>query len=195
MARNALIIVATLGVMAFAAHGDGLALGDNSPAWKDLPGVDGKKHSLAELADRRAVLVVFYANHCPDCGLYLDRILSVARDYAAKGLATVLVSVSSKEEDKLPAMTKFAKEKNLPCLYLHDASQALGKQLGAEFTPEAYLFDVKRRLVYKGGIDDHWNADKVKRQHLRLAIDETLVGKPVTVPESDPHGCVIEYEE
>lgn len=191
-------ILATVLAVFIAANlvaAEGLQIGGAMPAWKDLPGVDGRKHSSDELADAKVVLVIFYANHCPDCQAYLDRIKGVAADYQAKGVATVLVCVSHEEEDDLAHMTSLAKKEKLAAQYLQDKSQRLGKELGAEWTPEAFVFDENRRLVYHGGVDDHWNPKKVKRRHLREALEETLAGKKVTVPTSEIHGCVIEYEE
>lgn len=170
-------------------------LGADCPTWTNLPGADGKRHSLADFQKHKGLLLVFYANHCPDCGLYLDRLKKLALDYRDQGIATVFVSVSNKEEDKLPAMSKLVEEKKLPIVYVHDASQKLGKELEAEWTPEAYLFDGDRRLIYHGGIDDHWNAEKVKRQYLREAIEDLLAGRKVAKPITEPHGCVIDYDE
>jgi peroxiredoxin len=183
-----------MGLVQESAGAD-VKLGDPMPAWKNLPGADGKEHSADDLRNAKGVLVVFYANHCPDCELYFPRLLDVVKQYQGKGIETVMVSVSLQDEDSLDRMKKFANNHKLPCLYLQDKSQELGKKLGAETTPEAYLFDGKRRLVYHGGIDDHWNAAKVKRRHLAAAIDELLAGKPISVAETEPHGCMIEYEK
>lgn len=172
-----------------------LAVGEAGPAWKNLPGTDGKSHSLAELKGKKGVAVIFFANHCPDCVEYLDRVLTLAGDYRDKGIATVLLSVSRMEEDSLEHMTELANKRRFPCDYLKDPSQAMGKAYGAGWTPEVFLLNGEHRLVYHGAFDDHWNPKKVKRPHLRIAIEELLDGKPVSVPETEPKGCFIEYED
>ena len=165
------------------------------PAWKDLPGADGRKHSLDELKDKKAVLVIFFSNTCPDCAVYFDRIVAIAKEYEAKGVATILLNVSRAEEDDLQHMIRFANEKRLACQYLYDHTQQLGKKLGAAVTPEAYLFNKQRKLTYAGAVDDHWKPEKVQRRHLRIALDQTLAGGKVEVPFSAAEGCDIVYEE
>jgi peroxiredoxin len=172
-----------------------LPIGRPAPAWSSLPGADGKEHSLSDLADKKAVVLVFFANHCPDCQDYLDRILTIAKDYKDKGVATVLMSVSRMEDDSLEHMTELAKTKKFPCAYLKDESQAIGKKYGASATPEVFVLDGAGKLAYHGAVDDHWKPSKVKRPHVRLALDEILAGKPVSVPTTETQGCFIEYEE
>lgn len=172
-----------------------LAIGRPAAEWRSLPGADGKEHSLGDLANRKAVVLVFFANHCPDCELYLDRILAVAKDYDKKGVATVLMSVSRMEEDSLEHMMELARTKPLPCLYLKDESQEIGKKYGASTTPEIFILDGDRKVAYHGALDDHWKPSSVKRPHVRIALDEILAGKPVSLTETEPHGCFIEYEE
>lgn len=181
-------------ICGIAAAGE-LAIGAKAPAWKDLPGTDGKKHSLAELAGHKAVLVIFFENTCPDCELYTDRVRAIIDEFKPKGVATVLVSVSSDPENDLAPMAKLAREKKLNCQYLSDKSQKLGKAFGATVTPEAYLFAADRTLVYHGAVDDHANDKRVKRQHLRLAIEQTLTGKMVETAVTKAKGCHIEYEK
>lgn len=172
-----------------------LAIGQPAPRWENLPGVDGKNHSLDELKDKKAILVVFFANHCPDCQDYLHRILELARDVEKKEVAVVLISVSRMEEDGIEEMKKMAGKGSFPCQYLKDESQKIGRAFGASATPEVFLFDGDRRLVYHGALDDHWNPTKVKRNHARLAIEEIVTGRKVSVPTTEPKGCFIEYEE
>jgi peroxiredoxin len=186
-------LLAVLVLMAHPAAGDGVKLGDPAPEFANLPAADGAKVSLADLKGGKGVLLIFYANHCPDCELYLSRILDAAQHANSQGVKTVLVSVSRMAEDDLEHMTKFVREKKVPVPFVQDLSQNLGKKLGAEFTPEVYLFDKDLKLVYRGGVDDHWKADKVKRQHLKLAVGELAAGKPISTPQTDPHGCTIEY--
>ncbi len=94
-----------------------LNLGDPAPAWTNLPGVDGKKHSLADLKDKQVVVVVFTCNSCPIASDYEDRIIAFAkkpRPAADKPTAIVAINVNTVEEDRLPKMKERAESKGLP---------------------------------------------------------------------------------
>src|SRR5271155_4754223 len=102
-----------------------LNIGDPAPAWKDLPGVGGKRHSLADLADRDLVVVVFTCNSCPIASDYEDRIIAFAKKYCGRGqkAALVAINVNTVEEDLLPHMKERATSKGFPYPYLFDQSQ------------------------------------------------------------------------
>jgi peroxiredoxin len=182
------------GANSFAISAE-LKIGASMPEWKSLPGTDGKEHSSADLAGKKAIAVIFFDNRCPDCQNYSDRIQAIAKDYKEKGVATVLISVSREEENNLEHMKKLAQTKNFASAYILDLSQKTGKAYGATTTPEVFIFDSERKLVYHGAVDDHWKPESVKREHLRLALDQTLGGMKVETPETKPEGCPIEYEE
>lgn len=171
-----------------------LAIGKSAPAWTNLPGVDGKKHSLADLAERKAVVLVFFENVCPDCELYTKRIAAIARDYEKRGVATVLMNVVPDEENSLAEMKKLVAERKIPCAYVWDKSQRIGKAYGATVTPQVYIFDRARKLAYRGAVDDHFKVSKVARRHARIALDEILAGKRVSKPVTEALGCDIEYD-
>src|SRR5438309_2313889 len=102
-----------------------LNIGDKAPAWMDLEGTDGKKHSLADLADRDAVVVVFTCNTCPVARDYEDRIIAFANEYAKPGskVALVAINVNTVKGDQLPDMTARAEKRKFPFPYLYDPSQ------------------------------------------------------------------------
>ena len=102
--------------------------------------------------------------------------------------------VNQYPDDSYENMIKYVKELELPFLYLHDETQEVAKKLGAQRTPEAFLFNSKRELVYKGGIDDSWeNPHMVTRVYLEDAIECTLDGIEVDYPEMPAHGCTIKW--
>jgi peroxiredoxin len=171
-----------------------LAVGDQAPAWKDLTGVDDKRHSLGEHADAKAVVVVFTCNHCPVAVAYEDRIVAIANDYAAKGVDLVAINVNNMEADKLPAMKERAEEKGFKFDYLYDPSQEIGRAYGAAVTPHVFLLDGDRNLVYVGAIDDNMNAEKASKHYLRDAIDAVLAGSKPQTDTTKPMGCGIQYE-
>ena len=169
-------------------------VGDPAPEWKDLIGVDDQKHSLSELKDAKAVVVVFTCNHCPVAQAYEDRIIELASTYKDKSVELVAINVNNMEDDKLPAMKTRAEEKDYKFNYLYDPTQEIGRAFGATVTPHAFLIDGERKLAYVGSIDDNMEAEKVEKHYLRDAIDAVLAG---TKPETDstkPAGCGIQYE-
>lgn len=170
-------------------------VGVSAPSWTGLPGVDGRKHASADLAESSAILVIFYATSCHECEPYAERIGQLTRDFAKRKVASVLINVCREEQDNLEAMKACAEKHRWSAAFLRDESQAIGKAFGASITPEVFVLDGKRRIVYRGAIDDHWNPAKVKREHARIAIEELLAGKPIAQPTSEPFGCDITYEE
>jgi peroxiredoxin len=172
-----------------------LGVGDSAPAWKDLVGVDGEKHSLGDLADAKAVVVIFTCNHCPVARGYEGRIVEFAGDYADKGVEVVAINVNNLEADKLPAMKKRAEEKGFKFDYLYDPSQAIGRAYGAAVTPHVFvLAGDPRRVAYIGAIDDNMMENKVTKHYLRDAVDAVLAGRQPETTTSKPVGCGIQYE-
>ena len=172
----------------------GLALGDPAPAWEELEGIDGKKHSLADLEKAKAVVVVFTCNNCPVAQAYEERLVALEKDYAEKDVALVAINVSNDESDKLPAMKDRAEKQGFEFAYLHDPSQEIGRKFSAKTTPHAFVLDGERKVVYRGAIDDDIDAASASKHFLRDAVDDVLAGKDVRMAESKPAGCGIAYE-
>jgi peroxiredoxin len=173
-----------------------LNIGDPAPDWKDLPGVDDKRHSLADLQDRQVVVVVFTCNSCPIASDYEDRIIAFAKKYCGKDQKTALVAinVNTVEEDLLPYMKERAASKSFPYPYLFDRSQKIGKAYGALFTPEFFVLDKDRKVVYMGAFDDNVEPTKIKHAYLEPAVEAALKGAKASPAESQASGCLIRYE-
>ena len=171
-----------------------LAVGDPAPAWKDLAGVDGREHSLAEHANAKAIVVVFTCNHCPVAQAYQDRLVQLASDYQPKGVELVAINVNNLEADKLPAMKQRAEEKGFKFDYLYDPSQEIGRAYGATVTPHVFLLDGARNVAYIGAVDDNMNEAKVTKRYLRDAIDAVLAGSKPQTDDTKPVGCGIRYD-
>jgi len=173
-----------------------LDLGAKAPDF-DLKGVDGKTHSLADYADKKALVVIASCNHCPTVVEYEDRMVEIQRDYADQ--AVQLIAINGNETDGHPTddfdhMVQRAKQKRFNFPYLRDDTQDIIRALGAVRTPEVFLFGPDRTLHYHGRIDDNAsNPSAVKRHDLREALDEVLAGKPVTVPKTTPVGCTVKW--
>ena len=171
-----------------------LSIGDAAPVWSDLRGVDGKRHALADLKEATAVVLVFSANRCPVAQAYEARAQRLAADYAPRKVAWVTLSVSQHPADSFEKMMARVHERKWPIPYLHDPSQALGRAYGVTNTPQVFLLDRDRKIVYMGTIDDRWQkAEEVETHYLRDALDAVLTGKPVPVKETRAVGCEVEY--
>jgi peroxiredoxin len=171
-----------------------IEVGAKGPAWIDLEGVDGERHSLADLEKAKAVVVVFTCNHCPVAKAYEERLIQLQKDYADQGVEVVAINVNNGKADKLPAMKERAKEKEFTFAYLYDPSQEIGREYGATVTPHAFLLDGERNVAYVGAIDDSMKADKAKEHYLRDALDAVLAGKAPETASTPPAGCGIQYE-
>lgn len=175
-------------------YNEELSIGDPAPAWKDLPGVDGRKHSLSEL-DAELVVVIFTCNSCPIAADYEDRIVALAKKYSAQAgkLALVAINVNRIAEDSLPKMKERAEQKGFTFPYLFDESQKIAKAYGAAFTPEFFVLDKDRRVAYMGGMDDNSDAAKVKASYLAPAVEAVLKGEKPETQETVARGCRIRY--
>ncbi len=173
-----------------------LDIGDEAPAWKDLEGVDGKRHALADLVDKQVVVVVFTCNSCPVATDYEDRIMAFSKKYAgADGkVGLVAINVNRLPEDRLPKMRERAEARGFDFPYLYDESQQIGRQFGAAFTPEFFVLDKDRKVVYMGGMDDSSNPETVKQHFLEPAVEAALRGEAPETAEAPAIGCRVRYQ-
>lgn len=171
-----------------------LDIGAKAPTWKNLRGTDGKVHSLSDLDKAKAIVVVFTCNHCPVAQSYQKRLIDLANRYRKSGVAMVAISVSRYEADDFKSMKKRSAEMKYPFAYLQDKTQRIGKEYGALWTPQVFLLDRKRHVVYMGAIDDSLHPEKVQDRYLQDAINAVISEKPVEIEETKPVGCPIEYQ-
>jgi len=171
-----------------------LALGSPAPPFS-LPSTDGRTISLDSFSEP-ALLVIFTCNHCPIAQAYEDRLIELARDYAGR-VGVVAINPNDDiryPEDSFEKMKERAAQKGFPFPYLRDASQEVARAYGAQCTPDPFLFDASRRLVYAGRIDDSpRDPSRVSRRDLRLAIDATLSGRPIEFDVHPAVGCSIKW--
>lgn len=172
------------------------AIGDAVPAWSGLPGVDGKEHGWDEVANRDFVVVVFTCNSCPYAVDYEQRINALATKHAGpeSRVAVVAINANTIPEDSLAAMTKRAEAEGFVFSYLFDASQEVPKSFGALRTPEVFLLNTQRQILYMGAIDDNTDAAKVGVRYLEDALEAALSGREITVAETPPVGCLIRFK-
>ena len=169
-----------------------IEIGTEAPSWLRLPGVDGKAHSLEDLKKKEVIVVAFTCNSCPYAVDYEDRIIAFANKHCGRNskVALVAINVNRVEEDLLPAMKKRAEQKRFSFPYLFDESQKIANAFGATWTPEFFVLNKERHIVYMGAMDDSTDVKK----HLEEAVTATLIGKEVDVTETIAIGCRIRYE-
>jgi peroxiredoxin len=174
-----------------------LNIGDKAPEWSDLPGTDGKKHSLGELKDKDVVVVVFTCNSCPVAVDYEDRIIAFAKKLAQpeSKVALVALCVNVIEEDRLPKLKERAEEKGFKFQYLYDETQKIGKAYGANYTPEFFVLDRQRKIAYMGAMDDHSPPADAKVRFLEKAVEAVLKGEKPETSETLARGCRIRYSK
>jgi len=171
-----------------------LSIGAQAPAWKQLPGVDGKSHNSDEWKGKPYLVVVFTCNSCPCARDYEDRIKAFVKKHGDQ-IAVVAINSNTITEDRLDAMTKRANERGFNFPYLYDESQRVAKAYGATYTPEFFLLDAERRVVYMGAMDDKDDPDKVKVRYLEDAVDAILAGKKPPKAETRARGCMVRYKK
>ncbi len=171
-----------------------LSIGDSAPAWKDLPGIDGKRHSLAGLKDAAAVVLVFTCNSCPYAIDYEQRIIALTKEFAARKVAVVAVNVNTIPEDNFEAMQRRAKSQGFNFTYLFDETQQIAKDYGATYTPEFFVLDRQRKIAYMGALDDSPNPAKASVRHVAEALTELLANKQPKLTETIAIGCRIRIE-
>ncbi len=162
----------------------------------DLPGVDGRNHTLEEYADAPVLVLVQSCNHCPYVQAWEGRLKAIASDYAGRGVRVVAISSNDAEaypEDSFEEMRRRAERERFTFDYLYDEDQAVAQALGSERTPEVFVYDSKRRLVYHGAIDDSRDEAAVTQHYLRDALDAVLAGGAPLVAETAPVGCTVKW--
>ena len=175
-----------------------LELGTPAPA-VTLPDGAGVVHRIEEFAAAPALLVAFICNHCPYVKHLLDGFVRFAAEYQRQGVATV--AISSNDVETYPAdapaeMAKLAQARGFTFPYLYDESQQVAKAFRAVCTPEFYLFDRNRRLVYRGQFDGSRpnSATPVTGADLRAAADALISGHVPASEQVPSAGCGIKWK-
>jgi peroxiredoxin len=174
-----------------------LPLGTAAPGFS-LPDPAGRTYGLADFADARALLVAFICNHCPYVKHIVDGLAQFARDYHVRGVAVVAINpndASRYPQDDPANMAKLAAQKGFSFPYLYDASQAVAKAYQAACTPDLFLFDQARHLVYRGQFDASrpGNRQPVTGADLRAAADAVLAGGAIR-DQIPSVGCNIKWK-
>lgn len=169
-----------------------LKLGDPAPAFS-LRDLDGGTVSLADY-EGRPVAVVFSCCHCPYVVAWEDRINAVARDYDGRAGLVAINSNAGYLGDSQDDMRRRAQEKAFVFPFLYDETQEVARAFGAARTPEVFVFDAERRLVYHGAPDSDYRAPDAAEPYLRPALDAALAGAEPETAETPPVGCTIKWQ-
>ena len=176
-----------------------LPLGTKAPSFS-LPDTAGKFASLDDFASSKALLVMFISNHCPYVKHVAAELACLGRDYQARGVGVVAIGSNDAElyPDDAPAMmVREVESRGYTFPYLYDESQVVAKAYRAACTPDFYVFDGERRLVYRGQLDDSrpGNGTPVTGKDVRAALDAALAGQPVAAQQRPSMGCNIKWKK
>jgi peroxiredoxin len=176
-----------------------LALGTAAPDFA-LPDPSGRLHRLSQYRESPALLLAFICNHCPYVKHVLPAFVTFAREYGSRGLTTLAISsndVSAYPQDAPDEMARLAAALEFPFPYLYDESQAVALGYQAVCTPDFFLFDRSRRLVYRGQFDGSrpGNGVAVTGADLRNAVDALLAGRPVPAQQTPSVGCSMKWKK
>jgi len=175
---------------------DPLEIGSSLPkADRKMKDITGKEVSFNDIKTKNGLLVMFSCNTCPWVIRNQSRTKEICEYAKSKGMGVVLLNSNEggrDESDSFEAMKEYGKEQGYSWHYLVDKNNEVADAFGANRTPECFLFDRNDKLVYHGAIDDNpQSANDVNRKHLKVAVDEVLSGKDVSVKKSKSVGCNI----
>jgi peroxiredoxin len=175
-----------------------LGLGTQAPGFQLPDVVSGNTIQLSSFAGKKALLVIFLSRHCPYVQHVQKELARLGKDYAALSLGIVAISpnfVDDYPEDAPARLAEMAADIGIPYPICYDQSQDAAKAYQAACTPDFFLFDENRRLVYRGQLDGSrpGNAVPVTGQDLRAAIDALLAGRPVNPVQKPSLGCNIKW--
>ena len=174
-----------------------LKAGDQAPDF-DLIGIDDKNHSLNSYKDFDGLLVIFICNHCPYVKAKVDAINEIHDKFQDR---IALVGINSNDpinypDDSFENMKKVAREKGIKYDYLVDDSQEIAKKYGAMCTPDPFLFDKERKLVFHGRIDNAMNPDDTATEKTMITnIEKLLAGEKIEKNFDPSIGCSIKWRE
>jgi peroxiredoxin len=176
-----------------------LPLGTTAPDFKLQDVVSGKVISLSTFSNQKVLLVMFICRHCPYVIHVKKELARIGENYISKGVGIVAVSSNDAESypDDSPEKLKEMAEDlrfNFPVCY--DESQEVAKAYHAACTPEFYVFDENKKLVYRGQLDDSrpQNGVPVTGKDLRAALDAALSGKSISQEQKPGIGCNIKWK-
>lgn len=175
-----------------------IPLGTPAPDFSLPEVVSGRTVSLATFAGRKALLVMFICRHCPYVEHVREELARLGRDYAKKDMGIVAVSSNEAEnypEDRPEKLKEMAQELGFTFPFCYDETQSVARAYSAACTPDFFLFDRERKLVYRGQLDASrpGNGKPVTGRDLRSAIEAVLSDRPPSSGQQPSMGCNIKW--
>lgn len=173
-----------------------LNIGDPAPTWEKLEATDGRRYSLSDWKDKDVLVVVFTCNSCIVAENYEDRFIAFAAECNKPDsrVGFVAINVNTGKADALPAMKERAARKKFNFPYLYDPSQKTAIDYGALFTPECFVLNKDRKVVYMGAFDD--KIVNPQRHYVADAVTAALAGRAAPVAETNAAaGCKILFNK
>lgn len=177
-----------------------LPLGTTAPDFSLPDTVSGKTMTFDDIASNQATVVLFICNHCPFVIHINEGLVELVKEYQDSGVS--FVAISSNDVVNYPAdspdkMKEHAKATGYTFPYLYDESQEVAKAYDAACTPDFYVFNGDRELVYRGQMDGSRpnSGQEVTGEDLRAALDAVLVNRPVNPVQRPSAGCNIKWKQ
>lgn len=148
-----------------------------------LPGIDGKTYSLASFSDKKILVIVFMCNHCPYVQASWDRMIALQKEFGDRRVQFIGINSNDEKnypEDSFEKMKEYAEKKGHNFPYLRDETQEVAKAYYATCTPDFFVYDKNRELVYHGGIDDN--------------LESLLRGEKPSRDQNPSMGCSIKWK-
>ncbi len=176
-----------------------LELNTKAPEFQLPDVVSGKTISLDTFVGKKALLVMFICRHCPFVKHIQTDLAILGKDYQEKNIGIVAISANNAAqypEDAPEKLKQMAEELGFTFPFCYDETQETAKAYTAACTPDFFLFNAERKLVYRGQLDDSRpsNGIPVTAKHLRLAIETLLVDQPITQEQKPSIGCNIKWK-
>lgn len=176
-----------------------IELGTKAPDFELKDTITGQTYTYEDINGEKATVVMFICNHCPYVKHVQEELVQLAKDYQEKGVGFVAISSNDVEkypEDSPELMQKEAQKWGYSFSYLYDETQQVARAYDAACTPDFYIFDKDRKLVYRGQLDDSrpGNEKPLTGKDIRAALDDILVGNPVSEEQIPSQGCNIKWK-
>ena len=176
-----------------------LPLGTQAPAFSLPDTVSGETLSLDQIHGKEGTVVMFICNHCPFVKHLFTGIVDLANDYIYKGVSFLAISsndVKNYPDDSPDLMAKVAAEQKFPFPYFYDETQEVARAYDAACTPDFYIFNKKKSLVYRGQFDDSRpeNGIPVTGNDMRIALEAMCDGREVSVIQKPSIGCNVKWK-
>lgn len=175
-----------------------LPLGTSAPDFQ-LLNIDGKTISLSEIATGKGLVVMFICNHCPFVKHVAPELVRLTKDYESRSIHFVAISsndVTAYPDDSPEMMKREAAQQGYTFPYLFDETQEVAQAYRAACTPDFFIFDGSRRLVYRGQLDDSrpGNGKPLNGSDMRRALDQLIDGVEVPAEQRPSIGCNIKWK-